>query len=331
MRLSNVMAAFAFACWGFSPLYYQFISHPAMDELLALRIIASVPLCGLIAYAVNRSWPQISAILADHRSLFFCILGALLISTSSYIFIWAVVNNRTTDASLGFFISPLILATLGIVFSREKLSHGMVLSLILGLSGVVFLSLQYGHVPYIAFMLALLFTLYSWCKRYVRYNWATSLYVEAIAMLPVATIYLLYKEQTVGCVSFTLPLQDFLLYIGAAPITILPLLLYSLALRNAKMSTIGIMQYIEPSLQFLIATFAFHEACSEVKLISFSLIWLGLVFVIIEQLVSRYSVLQSINMFTYPTMKQTSDYPTVEMMRKTHIDNHSALEPPVQN
>lgn len=326
MRLGNVMAAFAFMCWGFSPLYYQFLSQPAMDELLALRIITSVPLCGVIAFSVNRNWPQISAILADRRSLLFCSFGALLIGTSSYIFIWAVVNHHTTDASLGFFISPLILAALGILFSGEKLSHGMLLSLLLGFSGVIFLTIQYGHVPYIAFTLALLFTIYSLCKKKVKYDWATSLYVEAIAMLPLAVIYLIYKNQTAGCVSFSLPLDEFLLYLGAAPVTVIPLLLYSLALRSAKMSTIGIMQYIEPSLQFLIATYAFNEAFTEVKLISFGMIWLGLVYIIAEQLVSKYSVLQSINMFTHPSVKPTTSYPTVAMMRNNKSKPVSAQQ-----
>lgn len=315
MRMGNVMAVLAFTFWGFSPLYYQFLTQPAMDELLALRIIASVPLCGIIAFAINHKWPQLSKIWADKRSLLFSVAGALLISASSYLFIWSVVNNHTTDASLGFFISPLILAAMGVLFSREKVSQGMAISFTLGVTGVLFLTLHYGHVPYIALTLAALFTAYSSCKKRIRYSWATTLYVEAIAMLPLAIGYLIYKNNTLSLVAFTLPWQEFALYLGAAPMTVLPLLLYSVALRSAKMSTIGIMQYIEPSLQFMVATYVFSEVFSDVKIISFGLIWLGLLFIIAEQFVSRYSVFQSINMFTHPTAVNRHHYPTVAMMK----------------
>lgn len=317
MRLGNVMAAFAFIAWGLAPLYYQFLAQPAMDELLALRIIASVPLCGLIAFAITRRWPRLSTILADRRSLLFSAIGAAIISASSYIFTWAVVNNHTTDASLGFFISPLILALLGIVITRDRLSSGMFISLLFSLGGVLFLTLHYGHVPYIALALALLFTAYSWCKKYVRYSWSTSLYVEALVMLPLAIGYLTFKQSTSGCISFEQDWGNFALYLGAAPVTILPLVFYSLALRTARMSTIGLMQYIEPSLQFLLAAYVLGEAFTEVKLIGFGMIWVGLLFIFAEQLISRYPVLRSLNFSTSSALQTNMTYyPTVSMMQR---------------
>ncbi len=316
MRLANVMAALAFVFWGLTPLYYQFLAQPAMDELLALRIIASVPLCALVALILTRVKPRLSAILADRRSLLFSVTGAVIINASSYIFIWAVVNHQTSDASLGYFISPLLFAVIGLILTRDRLSSGMVVSLLLGLGGVLFLTLDYGHIPYVALGLAVLFISYSWCKKSISYEWPTALLVEALAMLPIALGYMVYKSQTVGSEAFSHGFAELALYVGAAPVTLLPLLFYSLAVRRAKMTTIGVMQYIEPSLQFLIATYVLGESFSNVKMISFGMIWLGLVFIIAEQMIRRYPALSALNLSSYESSGAHLGLPTVAMMRE---------------
>lgn len=290
MRVGNVMAASAFVLWGILPLYYQYLPQAAMDELLALRIIASVPLCALLVLMMTKHWPSLTRILSDRRSLFYTVLGALLNCISWMSFTWAITHGRVIDASLGFFISPLTLTGLGVIALKDKLSTGNRIALILGISGVTCLSINYGHVPYIALSMAVFFTLYSWCKKQTNYDWSTALYVEVAALMPVALAYMVMKEITVGCDSLHQGITVFTLYLGSAPTTIIPLLCYTLAVRWTRMSTIGMMQYIEPSLQFIIATMLFGEAFSAVKMICFSLIWMGLMIIIIESVCVRYGL-----------------------------------------
>jgi len=287
-RLGNWMAAISFFLWGILPLYYQFLPNAAMDELLAVRLIASVP-CGLIiVLAIQRKLPDFKQIWQDKYSLKLTFIGSLMMSISWTAFTWAMTNDRVIDASLGFFISPLMMSALGVFILGETLSSGKKVALILATIGLSYQMIQYGQVPVIALIMAVFFTLYGWCKKKIRYSWSTCLFMEAVVLLPLALGYMVYKQFTVGADSLSSGWGDFALYFGAAPATLIPLVFYSIALRYTTMSTVGLMQYIEPSIQFLLAVFLFSEAFDEVKLVSFSFIWAGLLFTILDSLRHRY-------------------------------------------
>ncbi|RJX68389.1 EamA family transporter RarD [Vibrio sinensis] len=281
-RFGNRMAAFSFLLWGILPLYYQFLPNAAMDELLSMRIVASVPFAALIIFAIHRRPPNIAAILADTRSLWLAMLAGVLMCVSWTAFTWAMTSGRVIDASLGFFISPLTMAALGVLVLGEKLSLGKRIAFTLASLGLSYQVYQYGEVPYVALSMAIFFTLYGWCKKKIKYDWATCLYVEALTLAPIALGYLFFKDITMGKLALSVDWKTFALYVGAAPITLLPLVFYSIAIRHTTMSMVALMQYIEPSLQFLLAVFFFAEAFDNVKLVSFSLIWGGLLFTILE-------------------------------------------------
>ncbi|MCG9578909.1 EamA family transporter RarD [Vibrio tubiashii] len=288
-RLGNGMAAFSFLLWGLLPLYYQFLPNAATDELLAMRLIASVPLGALIVLGVTKRLPDIRAIWADKRSLAYTTAATIMMSISWCAFTWALTNDRVIDASLGFFISPITMMALGVFFLKESLSIGKKIALVLACIGLSYQIIHYGEIPYIAMTMAIFFTFYGWCKKKINYNWSTGLYVEALVLLPIALFYMGYKEVTVGTESLHQGATTLALYLGAAPATLLPLVFYSIAIRLTTMSTIGLMQYIEPTIQFFIAIYLFGEAFDEVKLVSFSFIWAGLIFTIFDSLRFKYT------------------------------------------
>ncbi|ANU36606.1 EamA family transporter RarD [Vibrio scophthalmi] len=286
-RFGNSMAALSFALWGLLPLYYQFLPNATMDELLAFRLMASVPFAALMIIFTQRKRIDLKAIFADRASLSRAFIASALMCISWTAFTWAMTNDRVIDASLGFFISPLTMAALGVFVLKEQISAGKKVALVLATAGLSYQVMQYGQVPYIALTMAIFFTLYGWFKKKINYDWATCLFVEVLLLTPFALSYLIIKQATVGTVSLESGWQTLLLYIGSAPITLLPLIFYSMAIRLTSMSNVALMQYIEPSLQFVLAVFLFGEVFDEVKLVSFSLIWAGLLFIIIETLVKR--------------------------------------------
>lgn len=286
-RFGNAMAALSFAVWGLLPLYYQFLPNAAMDELLAFRLIASVPFAALMVIFLQHKSINLREILTDKRSFCMAFIASSLMCVSWTAFTWAMTNDRVIDASLGFFISPLTMAALGVFLLGEHLSMGKKIALTLAGTGLLYQVIQYGEIPYIALTMAVFFTLYGYFKKKINYDWATCLFVEVLVLTPFAIAYLIYKQYTVGAVSFDSGWQTTLLYIGSAPVTLLPLIFYSMAIRMTTMSNVALTQYIEPSIQFLLAVFVFGEMFDEVKLISFSLIWAGLLFTIIETLGKR--------------------------------------------
>lgn len=288
-RLGNGMAAFSFLLWGLLPLYYQFLPSAATDELLAVRLIASVPFGAAIVLLITKRLPDFSAIWADKRSLIYSTIASLMMSISWCAFTWAMTHDRVIDASLGFFISPITMMALGVFFLKESLSFGKKVALVLACIGLSYQIFHYGEVPYTALTMAIFFTFYGWCKKKANYDWSTGLFVEALVLLPLALGYILLKEVTVGTESLHSGAMTFALYVGAAPATLLPLVFYSIAIRLTTMSTIGLMQYIEPTIQFFLAIYLFGEAFDEIKLISFSFIWAGLIFTILDSLRYRYT------------------------------------------
>ncbi len=287
-RYGNVMAAISFLIWGMLPLYYQFLPNAAMDELLALRLIASVPIGLLIIVVIQGRLPNWPEIFSDKRSLLYAFLASTMMSISWYTFTWALTTERVMEASLGFFISPLAMVALGVIALKETLSLGKKLGVLCAAIGIGYQMFQYGEAPMIALTMACFFALYGLFKKKMQYSWSVALYMEALLLAPLAIAYMAYKSYTIGSVSLNSDSGVFLLYLGAAPMTLLPLVFYSIALKHTSMSNVGLMQYIEPSVQFILAIALFGELFDEVKAVSFGFIWFGLLCTIVEALYLRH-------------------------------------------
>lgn len=285
-RFGNVMAAIAFLLWGAMPLYYQFLPQAAMDELLALRILVSVPLLAIILCQYPHGFPDWKKLIADKRSLAFACLASLMMCISWGAFTWAMTNDRVLDASLGFFINPLLVIGLGVFVFNETLRYGQKAAVLFGALGLIYQIWQYGEVPVVALVMAIFFALYGWCKRHVKFEAITSLLVEAMVLLPIALVYMAVKIATQTSVVTSSSLTTVLLYVGAGPITLLPLFFFSQAVKYAKMTMVGMIQYIEPSVQFILAVVIFGEAFDSVNAVSFGLIWFGLAISLIERVIN---------------------------------------------
>ncbi|MDS1778723.1 EamA family transporter RarD [Vibrio vulnificus] len=283
----NIMAAISFLIWGLTPIYYRLMPSAQMDELLAMRVIASVPVGLVLVYFITGKLPQFRRVWHDKRSLLYTLIAALLMCISWSTFTWALTNDRVIDASLGFFISPLMMVALGVLVFKETLSPGKKLAIIFAALGLGYQIVHYGEIPYVALTMGVFFTLYGFCKKKIAYDWSTTLFFEALLLAPVASIYMAMKYAQGDAVSLSSDLSTLLLYLGSGPVTIAPLIFYSIAIRYTNMTNIGLMQYIEPTLQFLLAVFIFAEYFDQVKMVSFGLIWFGLLLTIAETLANR--------------------------------------------
>ncbi|MFN1617422.1 EamA family transporter RarD [Vibrio rotiferianus] len=286
-RYGNFMAALSFIIWGLLPVYYRFLPNASMDELLALRIIGSVPVGFILVLAITRHKPNWNVIWQDKKSLCYTFVASSLMCISWVAFTWALTNNRVIDASLGFFIGPLISVALGVFVLGDKLSKGQFTAILLVAVGVMYQVIQYGQLPLVALTMGLFFSLYGLFKKKIKFDWSTTLFTEAVVLTPFALAYLLIKQWSVGELTSTVDMTTFMLYLGSAPVTILPLIFYSIAIRITNLSTVGLMQYIEPSLQFVLAVVFFGELFDSVKAVTFAFIWVGLLFTICEGVVKR--------------------------------------------
>ncbi|MGI2260556.1 EamA family transporter RarD [Shewanella sp. GXUN23E] len=278
----NLLAAFSFLLWGVLPLYYQFLPGAEIFELLAYRVLFSVPVMLLILTLLGRrlDW---HAIVADKRSVMMALVASCIMCVSWCAFTIALTHGQVLAASLGFFINPLFAIALGVLFLKDRLSHGQAAAVLLGISGIVYQVWVYGELPILALVMGSFFALYGLAKKFIRFDALTSVTIEAMWLAPLALVYLIYLVVTGKSQSMD-SWQTILLYIGSAPVTLLPLVFFAMAIIRTTLTNIGLMQYIEPSVQFLLAIMLFGEVFDEVKLVSFSLIWAGLLICTLEAL-----------------------------------------------
>ncbi|BDY04189.1 EamA family transporter RarD [Ferrimonas sp. YFM] len=281
-RLGNLLAALSFVAYGLLPLYYAPLEGAQMEEMLALRIITSAPAMLLLILVLRRPVLSLSAMWADKRSLLLCLLASTVMCTSWYSFTWALTNGQVLAASLGFFINPLMAVALGVLFLGDKLSPAQRAAVILATAGIGYQVWQYGELPWLSLVMGGAFALYGLIKKFIRFDALNSVMVEAVLLIPPALAYLVWRGQTQGLTFITSDTATLLLYLGAGPVTLIPLVLFTLAINRTSLTMVGLMQYIEPSLQFLLATLVFAEAFDEVKAVSFGLIWLGLLLCSVE-------------------------------------------------
>ncbi|MCL1145133.1 EamA family transporter RarD [Shewanella marinintestina] len=284
----NALAAFSFLLWGLMPLYYQFLPNADINELLAFRILFSVPFMVLVFVLLGRKMPSLAMLKADKKSVLLCGLASLIMCVSWYSFTWAMTHGQVLAASLGFFINPLFAIGLGVLFLGDKLSAAQKMAVILGVCGISYMVYSYGELPWLALSMGSFFALYGLCKKFIRFDSLTSVTVEALLLIPFAALYLLWlwgSDQSVVISSALAGDATMLwLYIGSAPVTLMPLVFFALAIRATSLSMIGLMQYVEPSLQFLLAVLVFNEHFDQVKAVSFALIWTGLLLCSLEAL-----------------------------------------------
>jgi chloramphenicol-sensitive protein RarD len=273
-------ASLAYLLWGFLPLYWKPLQAVPSGEILAHRIIWSFVFMLIILLSLKRV-PTFVTGLKDlfltRRNLISVLSSSVLISANWLFFIYAVNSNNVVEASLGYYINPLVSVLLGIMFFKEKLNFWQIISFVLALIGVSILTVEYGKVPWIAFILALSFGLYGLTKKLGKYDSIMGLTFETMFVTPIAFIYVLFIHQN-GTSSFgSGSLNMTLLLLGAGIVTAIPLLCFAQGAKKIPLSMIGFLQYIAPTLMLLLGIFVFEEVFSIVHMISFLLIWCALI------------------------------------------------------
>jgi chloramphenicol-sensitive protein RarD len=274
-RLGAVQGLAAYFMWGCFPLYFKAVASVLAPEVLAHRIFWSAVFLLLFVFATGKG-SELAGILREGRTI--AILGCttLLISINWLTFIKAVADGRVLEASLGYYINPLVSILLGFIFLRERLSTLQKVSIALAASGVLLQTIMVGRVPLVSLTLAFSFGLYGLIRKAARVPAVTGLTVEMMLTAPLAMIFLA-SLMARGQASFMSGDTRMNLLLGMAGIiTATPLIFYGSALHRLRLSTMGIMQYIVPTGQFLWAVLAFGETFTLAHLVTFAFIWAGL-------------------------------------------------------
>ena len=268
-----VSALISFSLWGVIPLYFIVVIEVSALEVLVHRIIWAVPFGALIIH-LRHQWPEVIAALRHRRTLMYLTLSALVITSNWLVYIWAVQIEQINQASLGYYINPLLFALAGVLIFGEKLRHGQTAAVILAAIGVGFLTFSGGEFPVIAIFLGVAFAVYGIIRKQVVVGGMPGLFIETLVLLPFGLGYLVWIMVTGEAAFSTRDPSLSGILILAGPLTVIPLLFFALAARRLNLTTIGMMQFLAPTLQFIIAV-ANGEELTTAHIICFSLIWLA--------------------------------------------------------
>lgn len=265
----------AYLIWGFFPVYFKALTGVPALQVVCHRIVWSVLLLWLIIVG-RGSWRQVRDAFRDRRTLALLTVSALLIATNWLVFIIAVGHAQVVQSSLGYFITPFVSVLLGLLFFQERLRRLQIVSLALAAVGVLLLTIQYGRFPWVALILAITFGSYGLFRKIVLVDSLTGLTVETLLLGPLALGYLIYVSWRGESVFLTQGFQTGSLLVLAGVATTVPLLLFASAARRLRLATIGFLQYITPTMHFLLAVLLYQEPFTQAHLASFLCIWSGL-------------------------------------------------------
>ncbi|MFO1238433.1 MAG: EamA family transporter RarD [Alphaproteobacteria bacterium] len=278
-----IAAAISYAIWGVVVAYWKALGGVSAWEVLAHRVLWCLVFLTPIVVALGRV-AAIRQALSSRRSLMALAVSATLIGFNWGIFIWAVQEGRIIETSLGYYINPLLAIALGVVMMGERLSRWRIAAFVLAGAGVAVQAVALGGLPWVSIVLASSFALYGYVRKVVAVAALDGLFVETLLIAPLAAAYaVLLTEQ--GRLAFGQGSSlETLLLIGAGPVTAVPLWLFSVGARGVRLSTLGFLQYIAPTISLAMAVFLYHEPFGPVRALSFALIWAALAVVSAEAL-----------------------------------------------
>jgi len=269
----------AFLFWGgISPIYFKQVDSVEPFEVLIYRVVFSV--ITLIPFIIYKKELQsIIQTIKNLKTLKYLFFSTLFASTNWLIFIWAITNDKILEASLGYYINPLVNVLLGFLFLNERMTRNQNLAISIAVLAVVYQFYALGDIPIVSISLAISFGLYGLIRKKINLGSITGLFIEVLILLPFAVVYIIYLYLNGGIafaqnsgfyVSIMLTLSGF--------VTVIPLLLFNGAATRMKLATLGFFQYIGPTVAFLVAVFVYNEEFNFDKLITFVLIWIALIF-----------------------------------------------------
>ena len=271
-----VLAITAYVLWGFLPLYLKALSHIPPAEVVAHRVIWSVPIAGAVLIATGRTRDLRDAI-TNPKMLLLAVLTAALISVNWGIYIYAISTNQAVEAALGYYINPLFSIFLATVLLGERMTRAQGAAVALAAVAVVILTVETGRLPLVALSLMLTWGFYAFFKKSLSIGPNQGFMLEVLILLIPALGYAVWLGMTGEGHFLTSSVSDSSLLIGCGLVTAVPLMIYANGAKLVRLSTIGILQYIAPTMIFIVAVFVFGEPFGGAKLVAFPLIWLALI------------------------------------------------------
>src|SRR5690606_4484302 len=270
-----IYALLAYGLWGFSPIYFTAIDHVGALDVLGHRVVWSVVLL-VVLLGLRGRLREILPLLRDFARMRWLLVSAAIISVNWGIYIYAVQSGRILEASLGYYINPLVSILLGLLFLRETLRRWQLVAVLLATAGTLNLVLGQGAVPWLSLALAFSFGFYGLVRKSAPVAPLVGLFVETLLVLPVALVFLFWIEQQ-GQGSFgNVDAYTDVMLIAAGLVTALPLLWFTNAAKRLRLSTLGMFQYLAPTVQLVLAVGFYGEHFSATHAVAFALIWLAL-------------------------------------------------------
>ena len=286
MNKGVLSALAAYLIWGIFPLYWKMLTNVPAMQIMTHRVVWSFVLM-VVVISLRRDWPGLRASINSRRTVLVYLLAGVLLAVNWLVYIWSVNAGFILESSLGYFINPLVSVLLGVVFLRERLRPWQWMAVGLAALGVLYLTVSVGRLPWISLVLATTFGLYGFIKKQAPLSSMNGLTLETgLIFLPALGFLLLAEANGTGVFGHISPFQNTLLILTGV-VTAIPLLLFSEGARRIPLSTLGLLQYVSPTMQFLIGVLVFHETFTHERMVGFSIIWLALILYSAEGLIMR--------------------------------------------
>ena len=276
-------AAVAFAIWGVFPLYFHPLHQVSAFQVVAHRVVWSSVFV-LVAMAMRGELSALRSTLADSGVVRRLAVAAILLTVNWGVYVWAITNGHIVESSLGYFINPLVNVLLGVVLLSERLTRAQWTAVALAATGVAYLAIVAGSLPWIALTLAFSFGTYGLIRQVVKVESLPALATETLLLVPFAVVYLLWCESAGTGALGHAGSAVIALLIGSGLLTAITLFLFAYGTRRLPYSTVGVLQYIAPTLQLACGVYAFHEPFERTRAIGFALIWVALLIYVGEGL-----------------------------------------------
>ncbi|RUO63764.1 EamA family transporter RarD [Pseudidiomarina insulisalsae] len=274
-RHGVMFAIAAYTMWGVAPIYFKWLQQVPAFEILAHRIIWSFVLVLMLIMGLRR-WHRIKPVVTNRAQMLRLTIATFLLAGNWFLFIWAINNDHILDASLGYYINPLLNVAIGIVVFAERMRRMQIVAIGLAVTGVLIQIVSFGSVPWVALALACSFATYGAIRKRLPVDSMTGLWLETTILLPLMVIYLFFFADSAASDMTTNTWQLNLLLMAAGIVTTAPLLCFTAAAQRIRYATLGFFQYIGPSLMFILAVWVYGEPLAADKLVTFAIIWSAL-------------------------------------------------------
>jgi chloramphenicol-sensitive protein RarD len=280
LKSDSIFGAFyagsAFLIWGLGVIYWKALTEVPPLEIIVHRVVWAIILL-LTAVIIGKFWTEFIVALKDLRIILTLLITAYILAANWLLYVWAINSNYILQGSLGYYINPLVNVVFGVLFLRERLRPAQIVAVLLAGLGVVYLTFSIGEFPWIALALASSFGLYGLIRKVAPVGPLVGLCIETLLLTPPAVVYLIYLTAK-GSPSFLQGRVSIdLLLLGTSVLTAAPLTLFAAGARRLNLSTVGLLQYMAPTIMFLLAVFYYHEPFAMAQVRTFIMIWIALI------------------------------------------------------